>query len=180
MAKDDQQEQFDKLMSANLARVIDFIKFAETKNAALLTFCSAWMLAIVTLLSAQKPIPAPLSAGAELALPFFALGAGAAILSFVPRLSIETISKTKKRGDNLLYFGDISEIPIQEFASAAKAKYLPLPSMSATEAYFNDLSNQVAINSRIAKRKFTMFSWGTRFVFLALFMMAAPSLGHAL
>jgi hypothetical protein len=35
MAKDDQQEAYEKLLSATLPRAVDFVKFAETKNAAL-------------------------------------------------------------------------------------------------------------------------------------------------
>jgi hypothetical protein len=41
MPRDDQEEAFDKLLSAHLARTQDFVKFAEAKNAALLTFSSA-------------------------------------------------------------------------------------------------------------------------------------------
>jgi hypothetical protein len=36
------REAFGDMLSAALARVVDFLKFAEAKNAALLTFASAW------------------------------------------------------------------------------------------------------------------------------------------
>lgn len=42
MVKNDQQEAFEKILTSNLMRAIDFVKFAEAKNAALLTFNSAW------------------------------------------------------------------------------------------------------------------------------------------
>ena len=51
MAKNDQQEAFEKLLSSVLGRVVDFLRFAEAKNAALLTFSSAWILASTTLLT---------------------------------------------------------------------------------------------------------------------------------
>lgn len=51
MAKNDQQEAYEKHLTATLARVIDFVKFAEAKNAALLTFSSAWTLATINILN---------------------------------------------------------------------------------------------------------------------------------
>lgn len=42
MARNDQQDSYEKLLSASHGRMLDLVKFAETKNAALLTFCSGW------------------------------------------------------------------------------------------------------------------------------------------
>jgi hypothetical protein len=43
MAKEEERRgAFGDVLSASLVRVTDFLKFAETKNAALLTFASAW------------------------------------------------------------------------------------------------------------------------------------------
>jgi len=57
MAKNDQQEAYEKLLSANHGRMVDFSKFAEARNAALLTFCSVWMGAIITLLRSSDKLP---------------------------------------------------------------------------------------------------------------------------
>ncbi|CAN7774351.1 hypothetical protein [Caballeronia sp. LjRoot31] len=88
MANNDQEEMYEKLMAANLARTVHFIKFAETKNAALLTFCSAWMLGVPSLLSSGKAIPLFVDSGFRLSFIFFALGAYVAITSFLARLSL--------------------------------------------------------------------------------------------
>ena len=40
MATNEQMEALDDALSSTLSRTIDFLKFAETKNAALLTFAS--------------------------------------------------------------------------------------------------------------------------------------------
>jgi hypothetical protein len=58
MAKNDQEEAFERLLTTSLARVIDFVKFAEAKNAALLTFNSAWIVAGVTLLHGSASLAA--------------------------------------------------------------------------------------------------------------------------
>jgi hypothetical protein len=44
MSNTEQRDALDKALSGVLSRTIDFLKFAETKNAALLTFAKAWLL----------------------------------------------------------------------------------------------------------------------------------------
>lgn len=90
MAKNDQEEQFEKIMTANLARIVDFLKFAETKNAALLTFCSAWILAILGALASQKSLPEFLTAGLRLSLPFFPRVRGSRLLRFCQSFRFES------------------------------------------------------------------------------------------
>lgn len=178
MPKNDQEEQFEKLMSANLARAVDFLKFAETKNAALLTFCSAWILAILGAIASQKPLPEFITNGLQLSLPFFSIGAWIAIASFLPKLSIREFFRAHRQRDNLLYFGDIETIPIEEFLQRARQRYLPKDNHSITDDYVDDLSMQIAVNSRIVARKMRLFSWGARSVLLALFWLAAPVIGR--
>lgn len=178
MAKNDQEDQFEKIMSANLARTVDFLKFAETKNAALLTFCSAWILAILGALASQKPLPEFITAGLRLSLPFFAAGAWIAITSFLPKLSIREFFRVHRQGENMLYFGDIETIPIEEFVQRTQQRYFPKDNHSITDDYVHDLSIQIAVNSRIVARKMRLFSWGARSVLLALFWLAAPAIGR--
>ncbi|MDW9928083.1 hypothetical protein [Sinorhizobium meliloti] len=54
MAKNEHQESYEKLLSANRARMIDSVKFAGTKNAALLTSCSVRIGVIIDLLTAAR------------------------------------------------------------------------------------------------------------------------------
>jgi hypothetical protein len=39
----DPQDAYVQMLTANLQRVLDFLKFAEAKNAALLALVSAWI-----------------------------------------------------------------------------------------------------------------------------------------
>ncbi|NUY06150.1 Pycsar system effector family protein [Paraburkholderia youngii] len=180
MAKNDQEESFEKLMSANLARVVDFIKFAETKNAALLTFCSAWILASMNLLSSGKPLPEFVVSGLKLALPFFAIAACISITSFIPKLSIREVLRAKELGNNMLYFGDVARTSIDDFRGRTEARYVPKADRSVTDEYMDDLSVQIVVNSRIAARKMRLFSYSAYAVLFALFMMAAPVIGQFL
>ena len=77
--KDQRREAFGGILSASLARVVDFLKFAETKNAALLTFASAWTLALINLLTGDRAPAGILGAALWLALILFSATAAVAI-----------------------------------------------------------------------------------------------------
>jgi len=55
--------------------VFDLVRFAETENAALLTFASAWILAMLNLLSSDRTLPPGFGSAFLAALPLFALAA---------------------------------------------------------------------------------------------------------
>ena len=54
MADWTQKETAEKALGSTLSRTVDFLKFAETKNAALLTFASAWFLALANLIAGDR------------------------------------------------------------------------------------------------------------------------------
>jgi hypothetical protein len=180
MAKNDQEEQFEKLMSANLGRIVDFIKFAETKNAALLTFCSAWLLGIANLLSSGRKLPGFIDSGLRLSFILFAMGALFAIVSFVPKLSIKALLQSPPATSNMLFFGDVAKMSFETFVKDSASRYFPEAEHSVTDGYIKDISSQIFVNSIIASRKMRLFAWGARCAFGALFMLAAPAVGQIL
>ncbi|NEJ86305.1 hypothetical protein GR223_10150 [Rhizobium leguminosarum] len=173
MAKNDQQEAYEKLMSANHGRMMDFVKFAETKNAALLTFSSVWIGAIINLLKSPDDLPFGYSYAFEAALPLLAIAAIICLKSLLPRF----LNQVYKREDdvvNLLYFGDIIKGGVKDYPDMAQKEYLPLEGESATPTYLHDLGVQTAIQASIAHRKFKMFHWAGSLVLLAFVSMALP------
>src|SRR5437899_3336829 len=97
MATNEQKEALDDAISATLSRTIDFLKFAETKNAALLTFASAWLVALSNLLASDHmPDRGPRIAVAA-AMLFFAAAALAALYSFLPRLKLGSFQRDPER-----------------------------------------------------------------------------------
>lgn len=86
MGTPNHDEAYDKLLIALLGRVLDMLRFAEAKNAALLAFASAWIVGIVNLLSSGKPIPPGYHYVALTALPLFIIAATVAIASLLPKL----------------------------------------------------------------------------------------------
>jgi len=93
----------EPVMLANLARAIDFVKFGEAKNAALLTFASAWILAAATL--AMNPIARALPQilwGLIFGVPCFVIAASLAMMSFLPQIDPDRITGDKQ-GDRQIF-----------------------------------------------------------------------------
>lgn len=178
MARNDQQESFEKLMSANHGRMIDFVKFAEAKNAALLTFSSVWIGAIINLLKSPDDLPFGYKYAFEAALPLLAVAAVMCLKSLLPRF----LDKVYKREDdvvNLLYFGDITKGGVKDYPDMAQKEYMPLEGESVTPTYLRDLAVQTAIQAAIAHRKFRIFHWAGSLVLIAFVCMSVPPIVSA-
>jgi len=175
MPKNDQQEAYEKLMSANHARMIDFSKFAETKNAALLTFCSVWMGAIITLLRSPEELPLGFTHAFRIALPLLFLAAIISLTSLMPKF-LDHLHKREDEYRNLLYFGDIDRAGIGAYPDMAVDLYMPTGIDTATPTYLHDLAVQTAIHAKIAHRKFRLFNWAGSLVLLAFAIMTTPPL----
>ena len=173
MPKNDQQDAYEKLMSANHARMIEFSKFAEAKNAALLTFCSVWMGGIITLLRSPEEPPLALGHAFRLALPLLFIAAIISLKSLMPKF-LDQIHKRADDYKNLLYFGDIDRAGTEAYPDMAADRYTPTGSDSATAIYLHDLSIQTAIHAKIAHRKFNSFNWAGSIVLIAFGIMAIP------
>lgn len=171
MAKDEQQEAFEKSLSAILSRVIDLLKFAEAKNAALLTLSSAWVMASINLLGGTT-ISGELKFLFKISLPLFVIAALIAIFSFLPKINLGKALKDPARGKSLLYFGDIATFPVLAYKDFVRERYYPVNGETSTCNYLDDLSVQIAVNSRIAKTKFHLFNVGA-WVFLLAFIIPA-------
>ncbi len=178
MAKDEQQEAFEKVLSANLARIVDLIKFAETKNAALLTFSAFWILALINLLAGGRVLPEGFAGAFLVSLPVFALAAFTCVLAFLPKIDLQRREPAGAQYKNLLFFSDIATVPLAGYEEAARARYLPGPGEAASAAYLRDLAREVAVNARIAERKFRLFHWAARILCLAIAVLIAPALWH--
>ena len=175
MAKNDQQEAYEKLLSANHGRMIDFSKFAETKNAALLTFCSVWMGAIITLLRAPEELPLGYGHAFRAALPLLFIAAIISLKSLMPKF-LDQIHKRDDDYKNLLYFGDIARGGTKDYPDMVAELYTPVQNDSVTATYLHDLAVQTAIHAKIAHRKFQMFNWAGSLVLAAFTIMTIPAI----
>lgn len=125
MSKDDQQEAFEKLLSSTLVRTVDFVKFAEAKNAALLTFSSAWILGAINYLTGTKPLPEDWRIAFTVGVVLFAIAAVVAIISFLPKIALGKFHKDPEQAKALLYFGDIASFSPAAFRDRVRERYYP-------------------------------------------------------
>lgn len=178
MAKDDRQDAFEKVLSATLARIVDLIKFAETKNAALLTFAAFWILALINLPASGRALPDGFATSFLLSLPVFVALAFVCVLAFLPKIDIQHREPAGERNKNLLFLADIAAVPLVEYEGLARQHYLPGAGEAARGEYLRDLAREVATNARIATRKFHLFHWAARIMCLAIAILVAPALWH--
>ena len=156
-------ESFEKILISDLQRVVEFLKYAEAKNGALLTFASAWVLAIVSILSNEKLSPPTLSTVFAIVLPMFMVAGALSMFSFFPQVDLPRFLGGKPAGPhpkNLLFFGDIASMTVAEFKNAVRERYFPTAARALTEAYLDDISVQIAVNSQITARKLRLFQYG--------------------
>ncbi|MET4065921.1 hypothetical protein ABID58_000695 [Bradyrhizobium sp. S3.2.6] len=175
MQTPDQKKTLHDALSSTLSRTIDFLKFAETKNAALLTFASAWSLALVNLLSSSRFNQTGPRAAVAVCLLLFAVAALASLYSFLPRLSMRSFHRSSDGRGSLIYFGDIAELDAGSFGSTFSARYTADDGEDISDSYIADLAVQVAANSSITKRKFILFYMGATLVIFAVFGLAGTA-----
>lgn len=176
MAKNDQQEAFEHALTASLSRVLDFLKFAEAKNAALLTFASAWVIAGVNALYGSAQLPPDWRNAFACALPLFTLAAAIAITSFLPKTLLTQFHQDPEQQKALLYFGDAASFSPAAYKERVRTRYYPPSDESATQNYLDDLSVQIAVNSKITRRKLRFFNVGALMVLVALGLLSVPAI----
>lgn len=175
-------ESYEKLLVANLQRTLDFLKFAEAKNAAMLALASGWFFAIINVETNGKNVPAGLTVGMTLALPLALFAGVLAMLSFLPRLHLPGFLGGRRAGPhpkNLLYFGDISTLPIKTLERDLRDRYFS-PSTLHTDDYIHDLIVQISVNSEITLRKMRLFKLGMWLIVAAGIALLIPILQLAI
>ena len=175
--KDQRREAFGGILSASLARVVDFLKFAETKNAALLTFASAWTLALINLLTGDRAPAGILGAALWLALILFSATAAVAVISFLPKLNLHALHRDPMQPNNLLYFGHVAECDTAVFQRRVRERYLAQEDQAITDEYLDDLTIQISANSKIAH---VMFNVGAALILIALLALALAAASAAI
>ncbi len=176
MSEQNATESYERILVTNLQRTLDFLKFAEAKNGALLALASAWVFAMVNFEGSDRSIPAGLIVSVSLALPLSLLAGILAMLSFLPRLRLPSFLGGRRAGPhpkNLLYFGDVGSLPVKTLEHDLKDRYFP-PPFSHAEEYIHDLVVQISVNSQITLRKMRLFQIGMSLILAAGFILLIP------
>ena len=171
-------ESYERILTANLQRANDFLRFAEAKNAALIALGSGWFIASLNLECSGKTIPSPFTLCVPVAMIFSLSAAMLSLVSFLPRLNLAHFRGGRRAGPhnkNLLYFGDIASIPIKTLEAELRSRYYP-DGEDLRPEYLEDLAVQVSVNSEIAMRKMKLFRGGVTTMAIAVVATVIPAL----
>lgn len=177
MSDADRVNGYEKALSTNLARVLDLLKFAEAKNAALLAFASAWIVGLVNLLSSGRVLPPGYLTAATVALPLFVIAACTALISLLPKLQTRFVTDDSASvGRNLLFFGDVADLPLAQLKTAIREDHFPAEDAAPNATYLHDMEVQISINAKIARRKYRLFKAAGIVALLGIAAFAIPTL----
>lgn len=166
----EQERAFEAILSGNLARVNDFLKFAEAKNAALLTFCSAWILGTFSFIAIYKVINPFVESAIALSALLLVIACGFCIYALLPQLSDSKFNKSPEKELANLFFGRIAKRSQNDFMDLINEHYTPSVNLF-TKVYIEDIISQMHTASLIARRKFNLFNWAARITFGAIVLL---------
>jgi hypothetical protein len=147
----------DSRLMAALGLVNDWLKYAEVKNGALLTINGALIVGVHQMLDWHDERCVLVDAYAWMATVFLAASMLVGLASFYARTKTFGFDIEKVTGDratNALYYGHLADMTRADVLTRLVAGYDP----ATPNRYFEDLADQIIINSKIARRKFVLFN----------------------
>ena len=182
----DPQRDVERQLSELLARVIDWLKFAEAKNTGSVGLSSTGLGVIVTFLVAGPPIPDLAGVGLGVGAVALMLSLMLTVASFLPSTDLEKhLVGDRERPtprDNLLYYGHLARYEPRALVEAIAEMYFEQEGEAyAPSKLAIDLAAQIVINSRITVRKLALYRYALLlFGFGVLIASAAMALAHYL
>jgi hypothetical protein len=141
-----------------LKSVDEWLRFAEAKNGALIVANGAIVFGALKALEAPRALPPWVLLYVYAATAVISLAGVIALLSFLPETTLSWLGSTKRPApeDNLLFYGHAASYDPRGYLEALyeRAQLRPT-SVSPLE---EDYAEQIIVNSRIALRKFGLFT----------------------
>jgi len=141
-----------------LGLCVEWVKYAEKKNAALLVASSGLILSLL------GRFPDKTSSNIRVCFwigcASLALSAIICLVSFIPQIKFPWIGSQEKTGpeDNLFFFGHIANYSALEFLDALYKAEGAQPSITKLHL---DLAGQIIVNAGISLKKFRLFTVAT-------------------
>ena len=185
--KPDLMDEFSSKLLKILQDVHDSQKFAEAKNAILLTFSGAGITSCIDLLTENgSEISDPLKFGLSLTIILLSMSSVVCSLSFIPRINVERILwlrnkslkksnfLTRKHADNFYYFGYLQKYTYSQLLDALNDCYFDGKLNRNYKKEYQDIAEQIVINSEITFRKFKIFTYAIYFLILSILVLPIP------
>lgn len=165
-----------------LTRVVDWLKFAEAKNAALLTLNAGAAAGIIGWLGGDQVPPPWLTPAVQLGLALIVVSAVVALASFLPVVNIDWLRRRGKHTDtrSVLFFAEIAgSDPGSYLELLRKAAGLGAEAPPPTRLE-RDYAIQIVVNSEIATAKFRLFKAGAWIALVGVGVVALRALLHVI
>lgn len=174
----DVRRDVENRLAELLNRVIDWLKFAETKNTAVVGLSSTALGVIVTFLVAGPAVPTIAGAGLAVGALALMLSLMLAVASFLPSTDLEKHLMGEREppnpGDNLLFYGHLARYEPRALARAIADHYFEQPGEEIAPSKFAvDLAGQVVTNARITVRKLALFRYALMLFGIGVLVAAA-------
>ena len=160
----DIKRDVERQLSELLARVIDWLKFAEAKNTGAVGLSSTGLGVIVTFLVAGPPIPTLAGVGLGIGALALMLSLLLTVASFLPSTNLEKhLVGERERPtarDNLLYYGHLARYEPRALVEAIAEMYFDQEGETyAPNKLDIDLAAQIVTNARITVRKLALYRY---------------------
>jgi len=158
------RRQVESQLADLLNRVIDWLKFAETKNTGAVGLASTALGVIVTFLVAGPPVPTIAGFGLSLGALALMVSLMLAVASYFPSTNLEKHLMGERElpgpNDNLLYYGHLARYEPRGLSRAIADHYFDHPGETFVPSKLAlDFAGQVITNSRITVRKLALFRY---------------------
>ena len=163
----------------SLDRVHEAVRFSEAKNGVVLTLSAGGVLACVTALqgtSFDGPVGRDLLYVAILG---FMVSVLLSALSFLPQIRVRRAGTGGAKGRGLLHFYDLAKAPPGELGRLLRERYESADGSGLSQAYLDDIAEQLSANSTIAMRKLRIFSVSVATVIVSVLVLLSPTIGRA-
>ncbi len=158
-------------LEQSFANIKDWLKFAETKNAALVALAGVLAPIYVGFLGETGTWKFYYGA---ISLPFLVAGAFLALISFLPRLDFFPASFV---ADSSRSLDEESDLFFEHIGRRSKDQALfrmrEAFGFEEADRLKNDLATQIYAISQVTRRKMILFSWALRCVIIGIFTPAA-------
>ena len=160
----DIKRDVERQLSELLARVIDWLKFAEAKNTGAVGLSSTGLGVIVTFLVAGPPIPTLAGVGLAIGAVALMLSLLLTVASFLPSTNLEKhLVGERERPtsrDNLLYYGHLARYEPRALVEAIAEMYFDQEGETyAPNKLDIDIAAQIVTNARITVRKLALYRY---------------------
>lgn len=157
-----------------LTLMSDLVRFAETKNAALLVAASGLVLMLIDHFP-DKAVTSNVRACFWIGTVSLSLSSAICLISFIPHLEIPGMGGTEKPSsdDNLMFFRHIAKYSVLEYLHAL---YGAEGSSPTANRIHSDLAGQVIANACISLKKFRYFTLASWLAGIGILVLAIGSI----